>query len=188
MDDSLGWLPIDLSKGLPDGSLGNFLADSYLRMAQRRVDSSVQVAFINHGGIRLNQVSAGLLRRGTVYEVMPFDNELLIVYLTGAQLKGYLDHIAAEGGGGVAGLEMRIREGKAIDIRVRGHPLDTAARYGMANSDYTVLSSNYTGMRGLPFRRTSYLLRDATIDYCTQFREAGLPIHVDTQKRIQHVP
>lgn len=97
MDDSLGWLPVTLAKELPDGTLGNFMADSYLQMAKRRFDSSVQVAFVNHGGIRLNAIQSGRLRRGTVYEVMPFDNELLLLRVTGAQLKAYLDHIAREG-------------------------------------------------------------------------------------------
>jgi 2',3'-cyclic-nucleotide 2'-phosphodiesterase (5'-nucleotidase family) len=187
MDDSLGWLPVTLLKELPDGTLGNFMADSYLRMAQRRYDSSVQVAFVNHGGIRLNAVQSGRLRRGTVYEVMPFDNELVLLSVSGAQLKGYLDHIASEGGGGVAGLRMTFRNGKAEDISIQGRPLDPEGSYMMANSDYTVLSGSYAGLRNLRLRRTGYLLRDATIDYCTSFRDAGKPIVVDTVKRIQHV-
>lgn len=188
MDDSLGWLPVTLTKELPDGTLGNFMADSYLRMAQRRFDSSVQVAFVNHGGIRLNAIQAGRLRRGAVYEVMPFDNELVLLRVTGAQLKAYLDHIAKEGGGGVAGVRMTFREGRAEEVFVQGRPLDPAAMYTMANSDYTVLSGSYAGLRTVPVRRTGYLLRDATIDYCTAFRDAGRPIAVDTVKRIQHVP
>lgn len=58
----------------------------------------------------------------------------------------------------------------------------------MANSDYTVLSGSYAGLRSVPVRRTGYLLRDATIDYCIAFRDAGRPISIDTVKRIQHVP
>jgi 2',3'-cyclic-nucleotide 2'-phosphodiesterase (5'-nucleotidase family) len=188
MEDSLGWLPVTLMKELPDGTLGNFMADSYLEMAKRRFDSSAQVAFVNHGGIRLNAIQAGRLRRGAVYEVMPFDNELVLLRVTGGQLKAYLDHIAKEGGGGVAGVRMSIREGRAEDILVQGRPLDPAATYLMANSDYTVLSGSYAGLRGIPVRRTGYLLRDATIDYCTAFRDAGRPIAIDTVKRIQHVP
>jgi 2',3'-cyclic-nucleotide 2'-phosphodiesterase (5'-nucleotidase family) len=188
MDDSLGWLPATLSKVMPDPSLGHFLADTYLAMARARFDSGVQVAFINAGGIRLNTLPAGRLRRGAVYEVMPFDNELVILRVTGAQLQSYLDHIAAEGGGGVSGLRMTIREGKAVDVTVQGRPLDPGATYLMANSDYTVLSGSYTGLRALPVRRTGYLLRDATIEYCTRFRDAGRPIGVSLDKRIQHVP
>jgi 2',3'-cyclic-nucleotide 2'-phosphodiesterase (5'-nucleotidase family) len=119
---------------------------------------------------------------------MPFDNELVLLRVTGGQLKAYLDHIAKEGGGGVAGVRMSIREGRAEDILVQGRPLDPAATYLMANSDYTVLSGSYAGLRGIPVRRTGYLLRDATIDYCTAFRDAGRPIAIDTVKRIQHVP
>jgi 2',3'-cyclic-nucleotide 2'-phosphodiesterase (5'-nucleotidase family) len=181
MEDSLGWLPVTLMKELPDGTLGNF-------MAKRRFDSSVQVAFVNHGGIRLNSIQAGRLRRGVIYEIMPFDNELVLLRVTGTQLKAYLDHIAKEGGGGVAGVRMSFRGGRAEDILVQGRPLDPDATYLMANSDYTVLSGSYAGLRAIPVRRTGYLLRDATIDYCTAFRDAGRPIAIDTVKRIQHVP
>lgn len=186
MRDTVGRIPILLRKDLPDGTLGNFLADSYLTMTRQRFDSSVQMAFLNNGGIRISQLPAGPLLRGKVYEVMPFDNELVIVSLTGAQLKGYLDFIAAEGGGGIAGVRMTIAGQKAVDIKVGSAPLDLAATYVMANSDYTVFSGGYTGLKALPVRRTGYLQRDATIDYCSDFLRRGLSVAVDTTKRIRH--
>lgn len=187
MRDTVGLLPLTIRKELPDGALGNFLADSYLAMARQRFDPNVQMAFLNNGGIRINQIQAGPVLRGTIYEVMPFDNEMVILSVTGVQLKGYLDFIAAEGGGGIAGVTMTISDKKASNVIVAGKPLEPAAVYVMANSDYTVFSGGYAGLKSLPVRRTGYLLRDATIDYCLDFRRKGVPVAVDTQKRIQHV-
>jgi hypothetical protein len=187
MRDTVGRLPTTIRKELPDGALGNFLADSYLAMARQRFDPNVQMAFLNNGGIRINQIQSGPVLRGTIYEVMPFDNEMVILSVTGAQLKGYLDFIAAEGGGGIAGVTMTISGKQASDVRVGGKLIDPNAVYVMANSDYTVFSGGYAGLKSLPVRRTGYLLRDATIDYCLDFRRRGVPVAIDTQKRIQHV-
>jgi hypothetical protein len=111
----------------------------------------------------------------------------VILKVTGAQLQAYLDFVSAEGGGGIAGVKMTISGKKATDVRVDGKPIDPAATYVMANSDYTVFSGGFGGLKTLPVRRTGYLLRDATIDYCLDFRQRGLPIVVDTEKRIRNV-
>lgn len=187
MLDTVGNASVLMRKELPDGALGNFLADSYLTMARRKFDPSVQMAFLNNGGIRINQIPAGPILRGTIYEVMPFDNEMVILKVTGAQLQAYLDFVSAEGGGGIAGVKMTIAGKKAMDVRVDGKPIDPAATYVMANSDYTVFSGGFGGLKTLPVWRTGYLLRDATIDYCLDFRQRGLPIVVDTEKRIKNV-
>ena len=63
MNDVLAELGTTLKKEQPNGSLGNFLADAYLAMAQKKFDPAATVAFINNGGIRLNSLQAGPLRR-----------------------------------------------------------------------------------------------------------------------------
>jgi 2',3'-cyclic-nucleotide 2'-phosphodiesterase (5'-nucleotidase family) len=187
MDDVVAELPMTLIKALPDGTLGNFMADAYLAMAREKFAPSADFAYMNHGGIRLNQVQAGPLRRGTVYEVMPFDNLLVIVPVSGALVQRFLDHIAAEGGGGVAGLTMRIRDKKAVDVRIQGMPLDTARTYMMVNSDYVVQGGGrFEGFRALPAQKTGYLLRDAIQDYCKAFQSQGVALPVSTEKRIIH--
>ncbi|MCU0380582.1 MAG: 5'-nucleotidase C-terminal domain-containing protein [Chitinophagaceae bacterium] len=187
MNNPVGELPLPLVKALPDGSLGNFMADAYLAMAREKFDPSAEVAYMNHGGIRLNQVQAGTLRRGTVYEVMPFDNLMVILKVKGSLLRQFLDHIAEEGGGGIAGVQMNIRDKKAINIRIKGQPLDTEATYTMVNSDYVVNGGGrFTGFKDLPAQKTGYLLRDAILDYCERYKAAGKPIPVSTEKRIVH--
>lgn len=185
MNDPVAELPVSLVKALPDGTLGNFMADAYLAMAREKFDASADFAYMNHGGIRLNQVQAGPLRRGTVYEVMPFDNQMVLVKVKGETVKAFLDHIAAEGGGGIAGLTMQIRDQQATDIRIGGQPLDLNKTYQMVNSDYVVNGGGrFTGFTSLPVQKTGYLLRDALLDYCKRFRDQGKPLPIDTQKRI----
>jgi 2',3'-cyclic-nucleotide 2'-phosphodiesterase/3'-nucleotidase len=55
-----------------------------------------QVAFHNTGGVR-DTISAGTVTYGDIYKVFPFDNELIIVEVSGLQLKWWLaqnDYVA----------------------------------------------------------------------------------------------
>jgi len=47
---------------------------------------SADICFVNQGGVR-TKVSGPTITNGDIYEVFPFDNELYITYLTGAELK-----------------------------------------------------------------------------------------------------
>jgi 2',3'-cyclic-nucleotide 2'-phosphodiesterase (5'-nucleotidase family) len=187
MNDVMAELGTTLKKEQPDGTLGNFMADAYLSMARKKFDPSADVAFMNNGGIRLNNIQAGPLRRGSIYEVMPFDNLLVIVKITGAQLQQYLDYIAAEGGSGIAGVRMTIRDKKATEVFINDKPIDIAASYTMVNSDYAVNGGGgFNLFKSMPFQKTGYLLRDAILDYSADFKASGKPIIVSSQKRIMN--
>lgn len=66
-----------------ESALGSFLADS-LREAAR-----ADVALMNPGGLRAD-LDAGPLTFGDIYEVLPFDNTLALVTMTGDELKRLL--------------------------------------------------------------------------------------------------
>lgn len=75
-----------------ESPLGNFLADLILRA---RPDA--QVSLMNGGGIRQN-LPAGPLTYGSLYETFPFDNRFALVHLTGAELRRILaDNVSSEG-------------------------------------------------------------------------------------------
>lgn len=186
MDQLMAYVSVDLTKELPNSSLGNFLADAYLYVAKEKFDKRVDVAFMNHGGVRTNKFPKGPISRRAVFEVMPFDNQLVIVEVRGDVLQSYLDKFASEGGGGgVAGLTMRIREKKAVDIIIAGKKLSPTGIYFMVNSDYSVDGGGgFSEFRKLPQQRTQYLQRDAILDYCTMHLLAGKKIEAEPLIRI----
>jgi len=186
MGDQVGELARTLTKKPVDGNLGHFMADAYLAMARAKFYPAAQVAFMNQGGIRLPSLEAGKLRRGTIYELMPFDNMMEVVEVKGAILQKYLDHIAGrEGCGGVAGLTLTIRDKKATDVRIGGKPLDPGATYVMVNSDYVVNGGGgFLDFRDLPRKPTGYFLRDALLDYCSELTLQQKKIDVWDEKRV----
>ncbi len=177
----------DLVKETPNSSLGNFLADAYLWGAKTNVDPRAEIAFMNHGGVRINRLLHGGITRRQVYEVMPFDNILIVVEVKGAILRTYLDRIAQEGGGGgVAGLSMRIQDNKAVDILINGQPIDLDRTYYMVNSDYQVDGGGgFNAFRKLPQNRSTYLQRDAIIDYCKSLHLEGKKYTAQPKTRIR---
>ena len=186
MDEVLATSKDELLKELPNSTLGNFLADAYLWAATKHTKQSVDVAFMNHGGIRVNRIAAGKVTRRNIFEVMPFDNALVVIKIKGNLLKSYLDFLAADGGGGgVAGLTYRIQDKKAVDVLINGSPIDLNKEYVMANSDYAVDGGGgFNSFKSLQQNRTNYLQRDAILDYCKIQKEAGKQVVVEQPKRI----
>jgi 2',3'-cyclic-nucleotide 2'-phosphodiesterase (5'-nucleotidase family) len=186
MDQVLVSVPKDLLKEVPNSSLGNFLADAYLDMARDKFDKRADIAFMNHGGVRINRIGAGEVTRRMIYEVMPFDNLLVIVEVKGDVLQAYLDKLASEGGGGgVAGLSMGIKDKKAVDVRIGGKSIELGRTYYMVNSDYAVDGGGgFTALKKLKQQRTQYFLRDAIIDYCSKQQSKGQSIPTEPSIRI----
>lgn len=176
----------DLNKETPNSTLGNFLADAYLWAARNKMDPRAEIAFMNHGGVRINRLAQGNITRGMIYEVMPFDNVLVLVEVKGSILKEYLDRIAFEGGGGgISGVSMKINDRKATDIKVNGQALDLNRTYFMVNSDYQVDGGGgFTAFKNLKQNRSGYLQRDAIIEYCKSLQKEGKKIIQEPKIRI----
>ncbi len=63
-----------------ESTLGDLVADAM------RAEAKADMAFTNSGGLRAD-LPAGTITRGSVYEVIPFDNTLVMVRLTGARVR-----------------------------------------------------------------------------------------------------
>ncbi|PTQ53096.1 MAG: 5'-nucleotidase [Brockia lithotrophica] len=71
-------------------NLGNLIADAYLEKARKAIPET-QLALVNGGGIRAS-IPAGDVTLGQVLEVMPFNNMLVILRLTGAEILEALEN------------------------------------------------------------------------------------------------
>ncbi len=180
-------LAVDLEKKRPEGPLGNFVADGMKIMAEKYYGVIVDAAFVNYGGIRLPVLKAGSVTRGKVYELMPFDNIVIIQKLKGNVLQQFLDLIAADGGWPSAGITMQIKEKKAVNVMIGGKPLDMSDVYTIANTDYVANGGDDAAMlRVVPQLNNGLLFRDALIEYFSSFTKAGKEIDVFYQTRISN--
>lgn len=187
MNEVVGVADATLEKKLPESSLGNFMADAMLYAAQKQFGKKVDAAFVNYGGIRINQVPKGPVTKGKIFELMPFDNLVVIQQVKGDVLQQFLDLTASRGGWPTAGITMQIADKKAVNVKVGGQPLDPAKTYAVVNSDYVANGGDDAAMlKTLPQQNRGYLMRDALFDYINYLKGLGKNISATTENRVSN--
>jgi 5'-nucleotidase len=85
---SSGW-----AGGDTDSPVGNLLTDAQLAATQADANGGAQLALLNSGGVRapLEPAADGAVTYGQLFALQPFGNTLVVVELTGAQLKALLE-------------------------------------------------------------------------------------------------
>ena len=186
MNKVIAELETSLEKKMPEGTLNNLLADALLSEANAAY-GKVDAAFVNYGGVRISQIPAGPITIGKVFEVMPFDNLLIIQELKGSVFQEFLNRIAERGGWPVAGVQFVIKDKKAIDVLVGGKPLDPQVTYRVANSDYIANGGDDCDMlRKLPQINKGILMRDAFLQYFEAQARQGKKLNAALENRIRY--
>lgn len=185
MDKVIGTAAVEMQVHTPESPLSNFSADVYREIASEYLKSPVDIGIVNIKGIRTN-ISAGDITVSKIFELMPFENELVIIWLKGYELDGLLNFFASIRGEGVSGLSMGIKNGKAINILIGGLPLDPDKVYSIATNDYVAEGND--GMvqltRGEKSEYTGIKIRDMIIDYIKDATAKGKIISAHMDGRI----
>jgi 5'-nucleotidase/UDP-sugar diphosphatase len=127
-------------------NLGDFIAD-VMRQA-----TGAEAAIISGGTIKAS-IPRGPIKTRQVYQVLPYDRRLVVVQLTGAQLKEALEHGVSHAGRPahrfpqVAGLTFTYRPGappgsRVLEVTVDGRPLELHRKYKVAITDYLAAGGN----------------------------------------------
>ena len=173
------------SDTLPESLLSNFFSDAVLEQALK-YDQNIDFALPStKGGLRVD-FPKGNVTVSNVFELMPFENQLIIFTLKGTDVQQVLDYIASTNGQPVARLQMKIVGKKPTDVLVNGKPFDV-------NKIYRVLTSDYIGGGGdnVPAFKNAIgqkiiglKIRDALMNYVTENEAAGKTINPKLDGRI----
>ena len=185
MNVVIGYNEVHFEKKRQGNTLGFFITDAYLEMAKQKVDPNVDAAFMNSGGIRLPEIAAGPITQGKIFELMPFDNLMVLLKVKGSLLKRYLDTLAANDGVIEAGITMQIVNKTVRQIMVGGKPLDLNTDYTIVHSDYVAMNSNL--LKNITRSSNGYLLRDALLDYVKFINSQNKKVTVTNIDRISYV-
>jgi 2',3'-cyclic-nucleotide 2'-phosphodiesterase (5'-nucleotidase family) len=158
-----------LSKHAGESELGNVLADAMLKKAQQYSGKHVDFAMINLGGIRQPQLPAGNVTLGNIFELMPFDNMIVLLELDGKTTKQFLDIMAASGGLPISGVRYTINNETATAITFNGVPFDENKTYTLGISDYLANGGDKLDLlKKFKQQSTAKLIRDAFIEYFSE--------------------
>jgi len=170
----------------PESLLSNFSADVYRQAASESLGEKVDISIVNLGSLR-TQIPAGNISIGQVFELMPFENELVVLWLRGDKLLGLLQYFAGMGGEGVSGLRMVIKDGKAVNITIKGEELDTEKLYSIATNDYLASGNDKMVQLAEAEKRvnTGLKIRSILLDYIKRETVKGNKIQSKLDGRIK---
>lgn len=187
MDQIIGYSVITMHKAKPEGTLCNWFADTQKVQAEKYSNLNIDISIMNYGGIRIPSLEKGAITKGKMFEIMPFDNTIVVLDIPGTIAKKLFDRMAADGGWPVNnGVSYKIKNGKAESIWINGHLLD-------ANKIYKLCLPNFIADGGgncfflLECKRTEtgHLLRDALIDYIVHQHKEGKEITSQLEGRVE---
>ena len=145
-----------------ESNIANFAADAV------RAAMGADIALLNAGGFRADRVlGPGPLTRRDVLSLLPFQNPLLLLSISGAQLREALeyglDQRVVHGQSGampqVSGLRLAYDPGlpkgrRIVELSVDGRTVAADAHYRLATSQYIALGGDgYAMLKGLPVLR-----------------------------------
>lgn len=172
-----------------ESTLGNFFCDAVIYETKKilgKDSAMVDVAIFNKGGLR-NSLPKGNITIGNVFELMPFDNELVLLKLSGAQFKDMCYKIVEKGGIPVGGMRLTMKGSTPTDITINGKPFDETKDYWVVTSDYLANGGDsYNFFKNAKERKImNVLLRNVIINYCEDITKLGQTIKPKLDGRIQ---
>jgi 2',3'-cyclic-nucleotide 2'-phosphodiesterase (5'-nucleotidase family) len=169
---------VTLTRGIPESTLGNLIADLLLERAQMELPDSLlpDLCLINIGGLRVD-LPEGDITIGKVFELMPFENELDVLELSPERMKEMLMYLREVGGQPFSGMTVTIKS-DSYDCEINGEPLDENRTYYIVTSDYLADGGDkmYFFKEPLTRIKTGIKLRDAIINHFRIVGLAGKPL------------
>lgn len=162
MNEVLSFTKTELNKNGTESTLGNFVTDLCLNYA------NAHMCIMNRGGLRTS-IDKGEITKGKLYELMPFENELVVLELNKDDYIGLLNYIGKRGGEPFSGIKITMdKEGKILS---NSWPVNfkKGEKVRILTSDY--LANGGDKMRFFKDKKQTMVgikLRDAIIDYCSK--------------------
>ena len=163
-----------------ESNLGDLIADAM------RESTGASIAFMHGGGIRAD-LPKGPLTLEMIYTVLPFDNTIMSVELTGEQIRNALEKSPlSEKLLQVSGIKVqydisRPAGAKVVSALVDGRPLDPGAVYRVAINDFLAAGGDqFTVFKQGANMVPGPALRDAVLERIRN----NSPISIQKQERI----
>lgn len=153
-------------------AIGNFMADIVYEQAnpifKSRTGKDIDFVLLNHGGIR-SIISKGNVTTRTAYQVMPFENSIVVLDLPGKQVQELIEYLVRnKRAHPISKLTIEVdSEFKLKKALIKGKPFDLNKNYLVCTNDYLA-----NGGDRMNFFKTNdslyvldYKIRNALIDY-----------------------
>jgi len=133
----LGQSMVAMNTKKPESLLSNWAADVMVETSTATGLPKADMGLVNMGGLR-NNMPEGIVRRGDIIQIAPFENRVCVVEMKGVDLEELMRNIAAVRGEGVS-TEVRLvitSDGQLRSATIGGQPIDPNRTYRVATIDY----------------------------------------------------
>ena len=162
MNEVLTYSKISLTKKGSESLLGNFVTDLCLDYAD------AHMCVMNNGGLRTT-LDKGEITRGKLYELMPFENELVVLALDKEDYLGLLEYICKRGGEPFSGAQIVMDKEGNIVSNTWPVNFENGEKVKVITSDYLANGGDKMSFfQNKEQYKVGIKLRDAIIDYCTK--------------------
>ena len=162
MNEVLSYTKIELNKKGSESTLGNFVTDLCLNYAD------ANMCVMNNGGLRTT-INKGPVTRGKLYQLMPFENELVVLELNKEDYLGLLEYICKRGGEPFSGISITMTEDGEILNHSESVDFSKGEKIRVLTSDYLANGGDKMNFfQNKEQLKVGMKLRDAIIDYCSK--------------------
>lgn len=173
MNQVLAYAPQNMTKSRHDNEtlLGNFLADLCYKQANpvfhQLSGEDIDFVLFNIGGIR-TEISKGDVKVQHAYEVMPFENNMVVASLDYDGIQDMLLYLAESGSAHPISKQLRVifENNKVKEVMLNNQPLSKNKVYHVLTSDYLINGGDSMFFFKKSIKNTvlDYKIRTALID------------------------
>tara|TARA_R110001583_G_scaffold412_7_gene3920 strand:+ start:24410 stop:25162 length:753 start_codon:yes stop_codon:yes gene_type:complete len=157
--------------GKLESSLGNLMADLCYERANvvfnSRTKKNIDFAMFNFGGVRAG-ISKGEITKQQAFELMPFENNLVVVELTSEKINELVDYLIQQNKAHPLSKHINLVITKnGYNLKINNQPIEASKTYYVLTSDYLQNGGDNMNFFKNPVNlyNTDYKVRNAIIDY-----------------------
>jgi 2',3'-cyclic-nucleotide 2'-phosphodiesterase (5'-nucleotidase family) len=178
MNKVIGHSNQSLTNYSPESPLGNFVADvvfeSALNFSETNEAVSLEelntICLLNFGGLRA-PINEGDISIRNIYELMPFDNEVVIVSLSPNQVKEMLNYLFMKNGQPISNGQI-VLSADSKKLVIGGEAYDFEKNINIITSDYLAKGGDKMSfLKSGKMIQTGILMRDALLNYVVDKNE-----------------
>lgn len=189
LNQVIGVLAVDLKrdKYSSESLIGNFVADLVqeyaLNFSEKMGTPKPHMTLLNKGGLRTS-IAKGEVSRVDIYELMPFENKIVLVEMDASSMQELADYLIEKNGQPISNAQLHSLSGKLKTFRVDGEEIKDQTYY-VATSDYLANGGDdMTFFKGKK-RIELELLRDVIINHIESKNMTPINVSLDGRLKVE---
>ena len=183
LEESLMNTPISYSPetykkndGELNSTLSNMFADATYEMSNpvfnKMSGKNIDIVLLNNGGIR-SIISKGNISEKTAFELMPFENSIVVLELNGLSIIKMIDYLRkVKLQHPISGLQITLNNDYSVnEVKINGVSIENEKKYNVATTDYLLEGGDKMYFLAETTKTTyiNYKMRDILIDYFKKY-------------------